>query len=352
MNKFWHSEFFHNSVENWAIALAIILGAIVFARLIYRVINFTVLQLTSRTHTKLDDIIVERLRKPSVFGIVLVGLWSAFEYLKFTPKIDKTIDKAFAILTVFVLTWLIVRIINELLKEFLGAYSLKNYGSTDTPLVRVSQQTAKTIIWSMGIVVALNNAGFDVGALIAGLGIGGLAFALAAQHTVKNMFGGAVLFFDKPFEVGDRIIIDEFDGVVTDIGIRRTIVRTLEGRLVTIPNGFFSEKAIVNFSKGPFERIVNEITLDYNTSPDKITQAISILQQIGVEKREFLADDAVAFLENLSAYSLDIKFIYFLKLSLENPQIRTEINTEILTRFNHAGLKFAYPTQQIIIEKQ
>ncbi|MCO5280200.1 MAG: mechanosensitive ion channel family protein [Chitinophagales bacterium] len=352
MNKFLHSEFFHNSIENWLIALGIILCAIVFARLIYRIINFIVLQLTSRTHTKLDDIIVERLRKPSVFGIILLGLWSAFEYLQFTPKIDKTIDKAFAILTVFILTWLIVRITNELLKEFLGAYSLKNYGSTDTPLVRVSQQTITTLVWGMGIVVGLNNIGFDVGALIAGLGIGGLAFALAAQHTIKNMFGGAVLFFDKPFEVGDRIIIDEFDGVVTDIGIRRTIVRTLEGRLVTIPNGFFSEKAIVNFSKGPFERIVSKISLVYSTTPEEVETAIVILQEIGKEKREFLADDAVAFLENLSAYSLDLKFIYFLKLRLENPRIRTEINTEILTRFNHAGLKFAYPTQQIIVEKQ
>lgn len=351
MNKILRSEFFHNSVENWLIALAIILGTVIFARLIYRIINFTVLQLTSRTHTKLDDIIVERLRKPSVFGIILIGFWSAFEYLEFTPKIDKTIDKAFTILTVFILTWLIVRVLNELLKEILGAYSIKNYGSANTPLVRVSQQTVRTLVWSIGVVVALNNAGFDVGALIAGLGIGGLAFALAAQHTVKNMFGGAVLFFDKPFEVGDRIIIDEFDGVVTDIGIRRTIVRTLEGRLVTIPNGFFSEKAIVNFSKGPFERIVSKINLEYNITPEGINKAISILKQIGIEKREFLAEDPVAFLESLSSYSIDLKYVYFLKISPEKPRIITEINTEILDRFNQAGIKFAFPTQQIIIEK-
>src|SRR5690606_4696085 len=121
----------------------------------------------------------------------------------------------------------------------------------DNQVLPIVQKGVRTVIWSIGIIVALNNAGYDVGALIAGLGIGGLALAMAAKETVSNMFGGLMVFTIKTFKIGDRIRINGFDGFVSEISFQVTRMKTLEGRLVTIPNSLFIGNIVENVSAEP-----------------------------------------------------------------------------------------------------
>ncbi len=345
-------QFYHNTLEHWLISLGILFGTIVLARVIYWFINFFLKQLTSRTQTKLDDVILEQFQRPAIFGIVLGGLWFSLERLHFTDRMDANIQRAFTLLIAINLTWLFVRILNALIKEFLLPYSQRDDNNLDEQLIRLLQQAVRIVFWSLGLVVGLNNAGFDVAALIAGLGIGGLAIALASQDTVKNMFGGIILFLDKPFKIGDRVLIDGLDGVIVEIGIRSTRIRTLEGRLVTIPNAYFSEKPIQNVTQGPNFRVMNTLGLVYDTPYEKMEEAIQILQEIA-KSNEWLEGDGVIFFEQYGAYSLDIKFNYFVKPGAEIFKVRNDINFLILKRFREAGLDFAYPTQTILgkIEK-
>lgn len=350
MEEFLQKKFFHNTIEHWLISIAILMATTLFARVIYRFVNFTLKQFTARTKSRLDDVILEQLQSPAILSIVLTGLWFSIDRLHFTSKIDNAVNRAFVLLIALVITWLFVRIVNALIKEFLIPYSKRDDNNLDEQLISLIQQVVKIVLWSLGIIAGLNNAGFNVGALIAGLGIGGLALALAAQDTVKNMFGGVILFLDKPFKIGDRVIMEGYDGYICEIGIRSTRLKTLEGRLVTIPNGHFSEKPIENFSQGPHFRVVNVLGLVYSTTPEKMEEAISILKQISLERKEVFADEPVIFFEQFADFSLNLKFIYLIKPGQENFKIRSEINFEILKRFNQAGLEFAFPTRTVVMQ--
>lgn len=347
MLSVFQQKFYHNTYQEWLMSAAILLATIILARLIYWFINFFLRQLTSRTATKLDDIILEQIKNPALFAIVLTGLWYSLERLHFTDKADANIQRAFTLLVAINITWGFVKVLTGLMKEFLVPYSRRDDNELDEQLMGLLQQVVKIVLWSLGIVVGLNNAGFDVGALIAGLGIGGLALALASQDTVKNMFGGVILFLDKPFQIGDRVIIDGMDGHVVNIGIRSTRIKTLEGRLVTIPNAYFSEKPIQNFSQGPHFRVVNTLGLVYNTPYEKMEEALAILKEV-VKDNEWLEGEPVVFFEQFGAYSLDIKFIYLIKINAAIFEVRSDINFKILKRFREAGLEFAYPTQTIV----
>jgi len=350
MLSVFQQKFYHNTLEHWLISLAIVVSTILFARFIYWFVNFFLRQFALRTRSQFDDVILEQLKSPALFAIMLAGLWFALDRLHFTSKATANIDKAFTLLISINITWLLVRIVTALIKEFLLPYSQRNDNNLDEQLIRLLQQVVKVVLWSLGLVVGLNNAGFDVAALIAGLGIGGLAIALASQDTVKNMFGGVILFLDKPFHIGDRVVIDSMDGLVMDIGIRSTRIRTLDGRLVTIPNAYFSEKPIQNVTKGPFLKIHITLGLVYDTSFEKMTEAIEILKDIA-NKNPHLLDDNVIFFENFSAYSMDIKCTFSIRPGVENAQVRSDINFQILKRFADAGLAFAYPTQMVYEKK-
>jgi MscS family membrane protein len=351
MQEFLKYKFFHNTVEHWLISFAILAASILFARLLYRLVNFALKQITIRTSTKLDDIILEQIQRPAILSIILSGLWFSLERLHFTNKIDNAIHRAFILLIAVVLTWAFARVVNAIIKEILIPYSRRDDNKLDEQLIGLIQQVVRIFLWTLGIVVGLNNAGFDVGALIAGLGIGGLALALASQDTVKNMFGGVILFLDKPFKIGDRVLIDGFDGTISEIGIRSTRMKTMEGRLVTIPNAYFSEKPIQNFTQGAHFRVVNLLGLVYNTTPEKMQEAISILQDISRENREYMAEDALIFFEQFGTHSLDIKFIYCIQPERDVFKIRSDINFQILQRFKQAGLEFAFPTRTVLIHR-
>jgi len=346
MLSVFQQKFYNNSLEHWLISLGIVVGAVMFARFIYWFINFFLKQLTSRTSSQFDDVILDQLRSPALFAIMLTGLWFALDRLLFTLKATTNIDKAFTLLIAVNITWLFVRILNALIKEFLVPYSQRDDNNLDEQLIRLLQQVVKVILWSLGIVVGLNNAGFDVAALIAGLGIGGLAIALASQDTVKNMFGGVILFLDKPFRIGDRVIIDSMDGFVMDIGIRSTRMRTLDGRLVTIPNAYFSEKPIQNVTQGPFYKISATLGLVYDTPYEKMQEAISILKDIAKTNQQ-LAEESIVLFEDFKSFSMDIKFVYFIKPGEDITEVRSAMNFEILKRFTAAGLEFAFPTQTV-----
>ncbi len=216
----------------------------------------------------------------------------------------------------------------------------------DDQLLPIVRKTIKALLWTLGIIVGLNNAGFDVAALLAGLGIGGLALALAAQDTVKNIFGGIMVFLDKPFKLNDRIKIAGFDGSVEEIGVRSTRLRTLEGRLITIPNGQFSDNAVENVSLEPTRKITVNLGLTYETTPEKMERALQILKEISEENNN-ISDDVLMSFNSWGDFAMGILFIYFIKPEADIFEVQTQMNMEILKRFNAEGLEFAYPTQTI-----
>jgi len=222
----------------------------------------------------------------------------------------------------------------------------------DNHLMSILRRTVLAIIWSLGIVMALNNVGVNVATLVAGLSIGGLAFALAAQDTIKNIYGGFTIFTDRPFRIGDRIKVDGFDGFVENIGIRSTRIRTLEKRLVTMPNFKLVEASVENISEEPMRRVLMKLGLTYNTTPQKMNEAMEILKAIPEKVRNVDPKDITVAFTDFTDFSLVITFVYFIRKNADVMETPSQVNTEILRAFNEAGLQFAYPTQTVYIEKE
>lgn len=343
--------FYGNTLESWGISLLIIVGALFLNKIIVIINKRVIRKLTNKTKSNLDDILFKMLESPVLLGIMLFAIWISASRLRLEPAVDNIIFKAYQILIVLNITWFAARFVNALIQEYLVPATEQNATKyIDSSLLPILRRTALTVIWALGIVMALNNVGVDVATLIAGLGIGGLAFALAAQDTIKNVFGGFTILTDHPFRIGDRIKVDGFDGFVEDIGIRSTRLRTLEKRLVTIPNYKIVEASVENITDEPMRRVLMNIGLTYNTTHSEMEEAIRILKSISKTVKHIDQNEMVTTFSEFGAYALIIKYIYYVTREGDVMNTPSEVNFEILKQFNQAGLQFAFPTQTIYLE--
>jgi len=345
--------FYGNTLQNWLISLLIILGAILLNKSIVLLNKYVIRKFTAKTNNRLDDILFSMLEAPILLGIALVAIWIASRRLELGLSVENVITKSYQVLTVLNITWFVARLVNSLLQEYLAPkVADTEYKRLDIHLMSIIRRAALAVIWAVGIVMALNNAGVHVATLIGGLGIGGLAFALAAQDTIKNIFGGFTIFTDRPFRIGDRIKVDGFDGFVENIGIRSTRLRTLEKRTVIIPNYKIVEASLENVSEEPMRRVLMKLGLTYSTTPDKMNEAMSILKNIPNKINNVDPKDVIVAFTDFSDFALIITFIYFIKKESDIMDTPSQVNSEILRAFNEAGLQFAFPTQTIYVEKE
>ena len=342
-----HQEFYGNSILNWAIAVGILILSFVVVKMLYWIFSNVIRRLTSKTKTNLDDVLIDKLEKPLTYLVLILGYWISIHYLVFKEEVELVLENAAYFLLVIDFTAILSRIVDALITEIIMPISEKSDSSFDNQLIPVIQKGVRSIIWILGIIIGLDNIGFDITAMIAGLGIGGLALALAAQDSVKNIFAGIMIFLDKPFRIKDRIQVDGFDGIVEEVGLRSTRLRTLEGRIVTIPNSRFTDNSVTNVTSQPTLKVKLNLGLTYDTDEVQMQKAIDILEDI-VKNQEAITDDYAAGFNGFGDFSLNILFIYYVKPDSHWLDTQTLVNKEVLRRFNKEGLEFAFPTQTIL----
>ena len=344
--------FYGNTLRDWLVSFAIIVGALILNKIIVLLNKHVIQKLTNKTNNRLDDILFQMLEAPVLLGIMLVAIWVAARRLDLGIAFENITLKSYRILTILNITWFAARLVNALIEEYwVPKAGDGKHKILDTHLISILRRTILTVIWALGGVMALNNIGVDVRALLGTLGIGGLAFALAAQDTIKNIFGGITIFTDRPFRIGDRIKVDKFEGFVEDIGIRSTRIRTLEKRLITIPNFKMVDAPIENVSEEPMRRVQMKLGLTYNTSPAKMNEAMSILKDMPNRIKDVDPKEVTVAFTDFTDFSLAITFIYFIKKKADVMETPSQVNTEILRAFKETGLQFAYPTQTVYLEK-
>ena len=342
-----HQEFYGNSILNWVIAVGILILSFVVVKMLYWIFSNVIRRLTSKTKTSLDDVLIDKLEKPLTYLVLILGYWISIHYLVFKEEVELALENVAYFLLVIDVTAILSRIVDALITEIIMPISEKSDSSFDNQLIPVIQKGVRSIIWILGIIIGLDNIGFDITAMIAGLGIGGLALALAAQDSVKNIFAGIMIFLDKPFRIKDRIQVDGFDGIVEEVGLRSTRLRTLEGRIVTIPNSRFTDNSVTNVTSQPTLKVKLNLGLIYDTDEVQMQKAIDILEDI-VKNQEAITDDYAAGFNGFGDFSLNILFIYYVKPDSHWLDTQTLVNKEILRRFNKEGLEFAFPTQTIL----
>lgn len=220
------------------------------------------------------------------------------------------------------------------------------------PLVGKSIRITILVLVFLQVVQALSDK--PITSILAGLGVGGLALALAGQDTIKNFFGSLVIVADKPFEIGDRIIVDGHDGPVESVGFRSTKIRTLTGHQVTVPNSEMVNKTVQNIGKRPYIRRLANITITYDTPPEKVERAIEILKEI-IAHHEGMHPDFPprVFFNDFNDWSLNILMIYWYHPPhyWKYLEFSERVNKLILKRFNEEGIEFAFPTQTVYVKK-
>ena len=350
MNDFLSYRIYNNEVQEILISLAFILGAIVLGRLVRWFAEKILPKLTAKTETQLDDVLVEVLKAPMLFALTLVGFWIGIKRLSMPVNVMAMIADIYKFLLVISATWFISRavstFINVILKEKVNDESSR----MDEHALSLIKKVSSFVIWSIGVITALNNAGVDVGALIAGLGIGGVAIALAAQDTAKNIFAGIMILFDRPFKIGELITIDGTTGYVEDMGIRSTKLRTYSGQLVVIPNYKTADSNLTNITREPSRRIELNVGLTYSTTPEQMRQAMDILRNLpssvaGIE------DKVKVYFTSFGDFSLNITCWYYIKKDSDLFETQSAVNLQVLDEFNAHGLDFAFPTQTLYVNK-
>ena len=344
-------SYYGNTVSEWAIALAIIVGALLVGKVLYWLCSTTLRRLTAKTETKIDDILIDMVEEPIVFAITVAGIAWGLGTLTLPETAEKWLGKGVEALIILAVTWLVARLLESLFTHYLAPLAERSENTLDDQLLPIARNGTKVAVWALGIIVALNNAGYQVGAVLAGLGIGGLALAMAARDTVSNIFGGFTIFTDRPFAIHDRITVNGYDGVVTEIGIRSTRLKTLAGRIVTIPNATFTDTAVENISAEPSRKVSMTLGLTYDTPPEGMEQGLDLLRQIAAEDDDLDEGTLVAF-SGFGDWSMNLLFIYYIKKGADILAVQTRVNLAILRRFGDAGLDFAFPTQTLYTIEQ
>ena len=295
---------------------------------------------------------LKAVSRGSVFLLAAAGISFGLQVLQLKAWVAEVSDTLSSILLSvgigYFLSWLV---------DVPAAWFTRMAGKTETglddmlvPMVRKSLRATVVILVLVQIAQTLSDK--PITSIIAGLGIGGLALALAAQDTVKNFFGSVVLFADKPFEMGDRIAVDGQDGSVEEVGFRSTKIRTLDGHLVTVPNGELANKMIRNIGKRSFIMRVANLTITYDTPPEKVDRAIEIVKGL-LENHEGMHPDFPprVYFNEFNADSLNIVVTYW----YHPPDywaymaFSEQFNKEVFRRFNDEGIEFAFPTQTLFL---
>ncbi len=340
-----------NTLSQWLISAGILLFFVFLRRPLAHLIISLFHKLTRRTKNTLDDAIITAIEPPIRLVMMLLGLYAMLFTLSLPETFSDFINHFFRSMYALTLFWALYRIVNifsDFLHEFDG--KVANRFSADLALFLV--KVAKFFLLIMGFVVIVQEWGYNFTGFLASLGLGGLAFALAAKDTAANLFGSLVIFSDKPFDVGDWIQTPEVEGTVESIGIRSTRVRTFAKALVAVPNATLANSPITNWSRMTMRRIKMTIGLTYDTNA---TQMQNILEQI----RSMLQNDPdindTTILVNFTDFqdsALGI-FCYFFTNTTnwqEYLMIRERINLTIMKIVEENQASFAFPSQSLYIE--
>lgn len=331
--------------------------------LIERIVRFTIDRKRKKAAEekvkKIKHLVLEAVARPLslfiwVYGkyIVLTPLFVHFQKPDGANLVHTVAQKTADLGTAVALFWFILKLVS-VVDFHLKKWSASTGSSIDDVLAPLFGKTLRVFIVIIGgILIIQNLTGVKIGPLLASLGIGGIAIALAAKDSIANFFGTLTILFDKPFQIGERVIIDNYDGVVEDVGFRSTRIRTLTGHLVTIPNEKVVNSGLENIGKRPHIRWLTNITITYDTPPNKVEKAVSIITEI-LNNHEGMHPDFPprVYFNGFNDWSLNISLIAWYHPAnywdMQEWQQRTCL--EILRKFNAEGIDFAFPSRTLFL---
>lgn len=340
--------FYNNSIQEWLTAF----GSFVIIYIILissrKIISSKLHVFTQKTTTDIDDLISNLINKTSGYLLLVLSLFAGYKLLNTPAEIDSKAN----IIVMIVVFYQLGLWGNSLITFFVGRQRKDKIESDAASVTAFSALgfVIKILLWAVIVLLALDNMGFNVTTLAASLGVGGIAVALAVQNILGDLFASMSIVLDKPFVIGDFIIVDEYLGSVEHVGLKTTRIRSLSGEQLIISNSDLLQSRIRNYKRMLERRIVFSIGVTYDTEADKLKIIPDIIKKI-IENTGQTRFDRSHF-KDFGNFSLNFETVYWVISPDYNiyMDIQQKINLEIYEKFQEQGITFAYPTQTLYLE--
>lgn len=349
MSEFLKQSFWNNTIEAYLWAVGILLIGFTLLKIFRNIILSKLKKIAAKTPTLIDDLLVKVIEK-SLLPLVYFGLFiAALKILNLADIIQKGINIFSAIFLTFLITKMIISAVN---------FSLYSYTKKSDETEKQEKQLRgikgliNFVVWALALIFLLDNLGVKISTVIAGLGIGGIAVALAAQAILGDLFSYFVIFFDRPFEIGDFIVVGDKSGTVENIGIKTTRVKAIGGEQLIFANTDLTNSRIHNYKKMERRRVVFRIGVIYQTSAEKLKSIPSMIKEIisNTPGANFDRSNLASF----GDFSIYFETVYYVDGSEYNQymNIHQSISLNIFEKFEKEGIEFAYPTQTLFVNKE
>lgn len=343
-------EVYGGSPARWALAMVVAVVVFVGLRVIRHVILTRLKGLVERTTNVVDDLAVDLVRGTGWPFLLVLALFVGSFFLALPPGHTLVLRRAFTILLFFQVGAWANRLISFSVDTYLKDRSASELGSR-LAVVALFNFFARVVVWSVVVLLILDNLGVDVTTLIAGLGVGGIAIGLALQSVLKDTFASLSIILDKPFEVGDFVIVDEFAGTVEEIGLKTTRIRSIAGEQLVFGNDDLLSCRIRNLKRMEERRVLFRFTVGFETANDALAGIGEMMREI-VESVEHTRFDR-AHLKELVADGLEYEVAYYVTIPDYNlmRDVHEAICLELHRRFHEGGIRFAHPTRRLLMEE-
>jgi len=333
-----------------AVFLWILIG-LIFRRIFEFILDNYIRRLTEKTKFTWDDDLLEGVARPIGFIFLMIFFALTYVNLLFSVSINLYLSIVLEIAISGGFIWLFYNL-SGVFAKYLTVLTDRTENKLDDQLVPLIRKSLRFFVVTMGAILILQNNGYNVASLIAGLGIGGLAVALAARDTLANFFGSITIFMDRPFRIGDWIKIGNVEGIVEEVGFRSTRIRTFYNSLVSVPNSNVSNSDIDNYGLREYRRLKTDLNLTYSTSPEQMEAFVEGIKAIVKANKNFRQDFYEVHFTSFGAHSLDVLIYIFFKVPDWSAELQQRHNflLEVLRLAKELGIEFAFPTQTLHVD--
>ena len=337
------SVFLSNTLGDYLIAIVILICCLISIKIFKKFAIRSLRKWAATTENVYDDALIAILERDLIPIAYIAGVYLAISKLNLHPILERVVEVVTIIISTVFAIRMFTALLEHLIKIYWVTYHPKNANleqSIDAliPAIRV-------VVWIIGIIFLLDNLGFDISAVVPSLGIGGVAVALASQVVLQDLFSYFSILLDRPFELGDFIIVGDCLGSVEYVGIKTTRLRSLDGEQIIIANTDLTGSRIRNFKRMRQRRIAFNFGVVYDTTAQQLAQIPRLIKEI-IDRTERATYDRAHF-SGYGEYSLDFEVVYFVDTSDYTIYMNAqqEINLAIKTKFAEENIEFAYPTQ-------
>ncbi|MDV2581951.1 mechanosensitive ion channel family protein [Alkalibacillus haloalkaliphilus] len=352
-SQFWEYIIDYDLWINLGIALGILLVFLLLRKLFTKYVFYFILKLTNKSGSDLLDFVVKSYERPVRSLFVIIGIYIAVDYVPFIDQQGDLFESLIRSSVILMITWGLFNLASNsslLLMKVSDKVNLE----IDQILIPFISKAVRFIVVAISFSIIAQEFGYEVSGFVAGLGLGGLAFALAAQEVIRNLFGGVVIITEKPFTMGDWVETPSVEGVVEDITFRSTRIRTFSESLVTIPNSTLSNEPITNWSEMGKRRIFFNLGVEYSTPKDKLESVVERIREL-LEKHEDIHQETIFVrFDKYNDSSLDIMLYFFTKTTQweEYLIIKEDINFKILDILEEEEVSIAYPSRKLYFDAE